>query len=49
MLNTYVLFFLSYVRLDCLVTLRSARFARIELCFLDMLSLHRALRLTRRR
>jgi hypothetical protein len=36
-LNIYVLFLVPYVRHTCLLTLRSAPFAPIELLFLAML------------
>jgi hypothetical protein len=45
----YVLFVMLYVMHSYLVTLRSAPFARIKSHFLDMLSLHRELKLIMQR
>jgi hypothetical protein len=47
--SIYVLFLMLYVMHIYLVTLRSAPFAQIESRFLDMLSLHRELKLIMQR
>jgi hypothetical protein len=48
-IDHYVLFLMLYVMHIYLVTLRSAPFAWIESCFLDMLSLHWELKLIMQR
>jgi hypothetical protein len=44
-IDVYVLFLMLYMMHIYLVTLRSAPFAWIESCFMNMLSLHRKLKL----